>query len=210
MRVYHQTFSTAASLGGSGNVFRPKAHTGVRSMPRWVFDLLRQRIDALGIANLPLIIEPQTAGSTHRVLSLGRIEARPTVKLTPRLRAEGLDWRQDLTRLLAKAVAYVTAPDGRDTDFWRRWKEAADGDRLREKARGCRRRVPGRNGPRSLDRSVRRLRLHSGASPLAMSYREFAPSSIGGAGTPVKTPLPSVNRAPTIWRRHFGECLQRY
>ena len=80
-------------------------------MPRWVFDLLRQRIDALGIANLPLIIEPQTAGSTHRVLSLGRIEARPTVKLTPRLRAEGLDWRQDLTRLLAKAVAYVTAPD---------------------------------------------------------------------------------------------------
>jgi len=93
-------------------------------MPRWVFDLLRQRIDALGIANLPLIIEPQTAGSTHRVLSLGRIEARPTVKLTPRLRAEGLDWRQDLTRLLAKAVAYVTASDERDTDFWRRWKEA--------------------------------------------------------------------------------------
>ena len=104
-------------------------------MPTWVFDLLRQRIDALGIANLPLIIEPQTAGSTHRVLSLGRIEARPTVKLLiPRLRAEGLDWRQDLTRLLAKAVAYVTASDERDTDFWRRWKEAADGDRLREKA----------------------------------------------------------------------------
>jgi hypothetical protein len=111
-----------------------QVHTGLRSLPTWVFDLLRQRIDALGIANLPLIIEPQTAGSTHRVLSLGRIEARPTVKLTPRLLAEGLDWGQDLTRLLAKAVAYVTAPDERDTDFWRRWKEAADGDRLREKA----------------------------------------------------------------------------
>jgi len=110
-----------------------QVHTGLRSLPTWVFDLLRERIDALDIANLPLIIEPQTAGSTHRVLSLGRIEDRPAVKLTPRLLAEGLDWGQDLTRLLAKAVAYVMAPDERDTDFWQRWKEAADSDRLREK-----------------------------------------------------------------------------
>jgi hypothetical protein len=55
-----------------------------------------------------------------RVLSLGRIEARPAVKLTPRLHAEGMDWGQDLTRLLAKGIAYGTAPDERDTDFWRR------------------------------------------------------------------------------------------
>jgi hypothetical protein len=38
-----------------------------------------------------------------------------------------------LAGLLAKAIAYIAAPDAAD-DFWQRWSEAANHDRLREQA----------------------------------------------------------------------------
>ena len=96
-----------------------QVQTGLRSLPAWVFDLLRQRIDALGVASLPLLIEPQAASNTHRVLSLGRIESRPTVKLTPRIAEGQIAWGQGLPHLLAKAIAYIIAPDESSHDFWR-------------------------------------------------------------------------------------------
>ena len=84
--------------------------------------------------NLPLLIEPQPGANSHRVLSLGRIESRPAVKLMPRLVADEIDWGQDLRHLLAKAIAYIVAPAEDEADFWRRWEEALRNDRLREKA----------------------------------------------------------------------------
>ncbi len=112
-----------------------QVRTALRSLPQWLFDLVRERIDALGVANLPLIIEPQSAHTRQsQVISLGRIDSRPAVKLTPRLREEGIDWGQDLRRLLAKAAAYISAPGYDNSDFWQQWAEAAAADRLREMA----------------------------------------------------------------------------
>jgi len=115
--------------------FQAQVQTALRSLPGSVFDLLRQRIDALGVMNLPLLIEPQPAPNAHRVLSLGRIESRPAVKLMPRLVADEIDWGQDLPHLLAKAIAYVIAPDQDSQDFWRCWRDVLHNDRLREKVR---------------------------------------------------------------------------
>jgi len=111
-----------------------QVQTGLRSLPAWVFDFLRERMDALGVTSLPLIIQPQPASSPHPVLSLGRIESRPAVKLMPRLVVDKIDWGQALRPLLAKAIAYVIAPDQACDDFWRRWRDAVRDDRLREKA----------------------------------------------------------------------------
>jgi len=111
-----------------------QVQTALRSLPKWVFDLLRQRIDALGVMNLPLLIEPQPAAKSHRVLSLGRIESRPAVKLTPHLVVDEIDWGQGPKHLLAKAMAYIVAPDETAVDFWQGWRIALRGDRLREKA----------------------------------------------------------------------------
>lgn len=111
-----------------------QVQTGFRSLPPWLFDLLRQRLDALGLSSLPLIIEPQPATSPHRVLSLGRIESRPAVKLTPALAEDRIDWGQDLPHLLAKAIAFVIAPDDAGSDFWCRWRDVVREDLLREKA----------------------------------------------------------------------------
>lgn len=111
-----------------------QVQTALRSLPGSVFDLLRQRIDALGVMNLPLLIEPQPGANSHRVLSLGRIESRPAVKLMPRLVADEIEWGQDLRHLLAKAIAYIVAPGEDEADFWRRWGVAVRNDRLREKA----------------------------------------------------------------------------
>ncbi|HEV8575205.1 MAG TPA: hypothetical protein VGR43_10930 [Dehalococcoidia bacterium] len=108
--------------------------TGLRSLPQWVFALLQQRIETLGSTNLPLIIEPQSSAVPFQVLSLGRVESRPAVKLTPRLSPEGVDWGQDLRRLLAKAIAWILAPEDIDSPFWRRWKTAVEADQLRDKA----------------------------------------------------------------------------
>jgi hypothetical protein len=111
-----------------------QVQTALRSLPGWMFDLLRQRIDALGVMNLPLLIEPQQAANSHRVLSLGRIGSRPAVKVMPRLVAAEIDWGQDLQHMLAKAIAYIIAPDQASDDFWRRWRDALRNDCLHEKA----------------------------------------------------------------------------
>jgi len=110
--------------------------TGLRSLPRWLFDLLQQRIEALGVTSLPLIIEPQPPATPFRALSLGRVESRPAVKLTPRLRPDGVDWGQDLSRLLAKAIAWVLSHQ--TTSIPRsgavgtpRWRRTAFATRLR-------------------------------------------------------------------------------
>jgi hypothetical protein len=112
-----------------------QVQTALRSLPPWVFDLLRQRIDALGIMNLPLVIEPQPPANPHQAISLGQIESRPAVKLLPRLVADEIDWGQGLRHLLAKAMAYIVAPDETAVDFWQGWRVAVRDDRLREKAR---------------------------------------------------------------------------
>ena len=109
--------------------------TALRSLPDWAFGLLRRRLQELGAANLPLIVEPQAGPeSGPQALGLGHIEGRPAVRLMPHLRADGIDWRQDLPYLLGKAVAYLAAPPVSDSDFWDRWSRALEGDRLREKA----------------------------------------------------------------------------
>src|SRR6266540_388779 len=123
-----------------------QVRTALRSLPTWLFDLVRERIDALGVANLPLIIEPLSAARQHsQVISLGRIDSRPTVKLTTKLRRNGIDWGQDLRRLLAKAVAYISAPGSDSSDFWRRWADAGGrGPPSRENG-GHRSRLPRRD-----------------------------------------------------------------
>jgi hypothetical protein len=112
-----------------------QVRTALRSLPAWVFDLVRQRIDVLGVSNLPLVIEPQPPAKPHQALSLGRIESRPAVKLMPRLLGDEIAWGQDLRHLLAKGMAYIVTPDEADADFWRLWQEAVRHDRLREQAR---------------------------------------------------------------------------
>ncbi len=100
-----------------------------------MFDLVRHRIDALGLGNIPLIVEPQsTPEDRSQVLSLGRIESRPAVKLTPRLYSNRVEWGQDLRRLLAKAAAYISAPADDDGDFWQRWAQTVQTDKLHDKA----------------------------------------------------------------------------
>jgi hypothetical protein len=112
-----------------------QVQTALRSLPPWVFDLIRRRIDALGVMNLPLMIEPQPPAKPHQAISLGQIESRPAVKLMPRLVADDIDWGQDLRHLLSKAMAYIVAPDETAVDFWQGWRVAVRDDRLRAKAR---------------------------------------------------------------------------
>lgn len=110
--------------------------TALRSLPEWPFDLMRRRLQELGAANFPLVIElrdDDTPG--ERALSLGDIEGRPAAYLLPRLSGDEIDWRQDLRYLLAKAIAYLAAPPaGHDPAFWRDWSAAVRRDALLEKA----------------------------------------------------------------------------
>jgi hypothetical protein len=114
-----------------------QVQTALRSLPMWAFDLLRGRIAELGVRNLPLIIEPRArANGGAQVLSFGRIEGRPAVRLMPRLEGEAVDWGQDQRYLLAKAVAFMAAPlEDEQGEFWLRWRQAVALDRLPEKAR---------------------------------------------------------------------------
>jgi len=110
-----------------------QVQTALRSIPSWVFELLRARIDALGVQNLPFIVEPQVEASPH-VLSLGMIESRPAVRLLPEMLTNEVEWGQDIRYLVAKAVAYMAAPPPADNQFWRRWSHAARRDELRQEA----------------------------------------------------------------------------
>lgn len=109
--------------------------TALRSLPGWVFQLVSQRIASLGVRNLPLIIEPQPPSEApSQVISLGRIESRPAVRLLPCWKDERLDWGQDHRYLVAKAVAYMATPEISEESFWARWATAAEEDQLRETA----------------------------------------------------------------------------
>lgn len=109
--------------------------TALRRLPEWALALLRRRLQELGTASFPLIVEPQAgAESGPQALSLGDIEGRPAARLLPRLRADAVDWRQDLRYLLGKAVAYLAAPPASESDFWAHWALAIDSDALRKKA----------------------------------------------------------------------------
>ncbi len=110
--------------------------TALRSLPEWAFALLRQGLQEMGAANLPLIVEPQTVSDGGPpALSFGHLDGRPAVRLMPRLQGDALDWRQDRRYLVAKAVAHLAAPTPSDADFWARWSVAIASDALREKAR---------------------------------------------------------------------------
>ncbi|MDO8616269.1 MAG: hypothetical protein Q7T33_11140 [Dehalococcoidia bacterium] len=112
-----------------------QVQTALRAIPGWAFQLLAGRMAELGVRNLPLMIEPRPARAPgSQALSLGRIESRPAVRLTPRLAGAEVEWGQDARYLVAKAIAYLAAPESTDTDFWSRWVEALEADRLREKA----------------------------------------------------------------------------
>lgn len=112
-----------------------QVQTALRSLPDWAFALLRRRLQELGLPNLPLIVEPGfSAEAGDQLMGLGEIEGRPAVRLMPRLRDEGVDWRQDQRYLVAKAVAYLAAPPA-SGGFWTGWARAVHSDRLREKAR---------------------------------------------------------------------------
>ncbi|MBI2913450.1 MAG: hypothetical protein HYY03_05970 [Chloroflexi bacterium] len=114
-----------------------QVQTALRSLPEWAFGLLGRRLQQLGAANLPLIIEPQVRGETSpQALGLGQIDGRPAARLLPRLRGDDIDWRQDQRYLVAKAVAYLAAPaPSSDADYWARWSAAIASDGLRDKAR---------------------------------------------------------------------------
>ncbi len=112
-----------------------QVQTALRSLPPWVFNLVSRRIAALGVRNFPLIIEPQDKlRERPQVLSLGRIDNRPAVRLMPQLTDNGVTWGQGHRYLIAKAVAYLAAPEPSDAVFWEDWSSAIEGDRLRDVA----------------------------------------------------------------------------
>lgn len=157
--------------------------TGLRSLPSWAFDLLRQRIDALGVSSLPLIIEPQSAASGNaKVLSLGRIELRPAVKLSPRLDENSIDWGQDLRRLLAKAAGYICAPTDDDRDFWEPWAAAVQSDKLR-------------------DRVEATAESFAGETDLGLLIEMFAACALSPAHSSWKK-MPAVRAFLDDWRGH--------
>jgi hypothetical protein len=111
--------------------------TALRVLPRWAWELMNKRLDAIGAPNLPLIIEPRSPDDERtQALSLGVIDEKPAARLMPRLTEDDVDWGQDQRYLVAKAVAYLAAPAD-DTDFWSGWAHAAGSDSLLEKARAA-------------------------------------------------------------------------
>ncbi len=112
-----------------------QVQSALSALPNWAFDLLSRRIDALGIRNLPLIVSPEQADQPQAV-TFGQIDGRPAVRLKPRLRGDAIEWPQDRRYLVAKAVAYMAAPDRADTGFWTRWSKAIAEDDLAATAAG--------------------------------------------------------------------------
>jgi hypothetical protein len=112
-----------------------QVQTALRSLPGWAFALLTKRIEALGAANLPLVIAPRAEDDERpQTMSLGHIDNRPAARLMPRIEDGGVDWGQDLRYLMAKALAYMAAPDAEDTAFWERWTLAVNEDGVRDRA----------------------------------------------------------------------------
>ncbi len=110
-----------------------QVQTAIRSLPRWPFALLAGRMGELGVAGLPLVVEPADSDGRTQPLSLGDIEGRPAARLRPRVSASAVEWDQEPRYLVAKAIGYMAAPPPADP-FWPRWADALRSDGLREKA----------------------------------------------------------------------------
>jgi|GEM_PF-3246031 len=104
----------------------------LRAIPQWALDLLRPRLAELGLASLPIIIEPQLeAVAKPYAFSVGTLGDKPAVYLMPVIRDGEIDWRQERRHLLAKALAYLAAPRPEEDElFWKRWEEAIEQDGL--------------------------------------------------------------------------------
>ncbi|MCH8814890.1 MAG: hypothetical protein IH957_07285 [Chloroflexi bacterium] len=109
-----------------------QVQTALRSLPRWVFSLLSQRIESLDVRNLPLIVEARSPDDpSGQIISFGEIEGRPAARLMPRLLDDGIEWEQDARLLVAKAAGFMARPP-KDDGFWRDWTDAIATDQLRE------------------------------------------------------------------------------
>ena len=112
-----------------------QVQTALRALPSWSLELLRRRVQLLGVPNLPLIVEPRApADASRQVIGFGQVESRPAVRLMPRLDGDSVNWGQDARYLVAKAVAYLAAPAAEDTGFWTRWAQAVADDGLKATA----------------------------------------------------------------------------
>jgi hypothetical protein len=84
-----------------------QVQTAIRSLPRWPFALLRDRMSELSVTGLQLIVEPVHSTEPSHPLGLGEIEGRPAARLRPRVTAGKIEWGQDLRYLVAKALGYL-------------------------------------------------------------------------------------------------------
>ena len=107
-----------------------QVQTAIRSLPRWTFSLLTNRLNELGVTGLPLVIEPVSTTGAIRPLGLGQIEGRPAARLRPATEGNMIEWGQDPRYLAAKALGYLAAPSA-DSPFWGRWSAAIESDGLR-------------------------------------------------------------------------------
>lgn len=110
-----------------------QVQTAIRSLPRWTFSVLTNRMDEIGVSGLPLVIEPVRATGSPLPLSLGEIEGRPASRLRPTVAGENIEWGQDPRYLVAKAVGYLAAPAA-ESSFWAGWAAAIEQDSLRGRA----------------------------------------------------------------------------
>jgi len=111
-----------------------QVEAALRSLPPWSYKLLTRRMEELGVAGVPLVVEPvHGATAPQRPLSLGHIEDCPAARLLPRISGENIEWGQDRRYLVGKALAFMAAP-APSAAFWQRWEDVIDRDRLRHKA----------------------------------------------------------------------------
>lgn len=111
-----------------------QVEAALRSLPHWSYKLLTRRMEELGVAGVPLIVEPVHGPTApQRPLSLGRIDDCPAARLFPHISGESIEWGQDRRYLAAKALAFMAAP-APSAAFWQRWEDVIDRDRLRHKA----------------------------------------------------------------------------
>ena len=110
-----------------------QVQTAIRSLPRWTFSLLANRMSEIGVSALPLVIEPVRSKGMARPLSLGEIDGRPAARLRPAVAGEVIEWVQEPRYLVAKAVGYLAAPAA-ESSFWAGWAAAIEQDSLRGRA----------------------------------------------------------------------------
>ncbi|HET9477090.1 MAG TPA: hypothetical protein VFP63_06350 [Dehalococcoidia bacterium] len=110
-----------------------QVQTAIRSLPRWTFSVLTNRMNQIGVSGLPLVIEPVRSTGSTLPLGLGEIEGRPAARLRPTVDGQTLEWGQDPRYLVAKAIGYLAAPAAASA-FWVGWAAAIEQDCLRRRA----------------------------------------------------------------------------